>query len=50
MFDPYLDYHVPTLGEVMVIDINEQRQHWRRLWNFPSKLFSIGLYRLMDPC
>ena len=47
MFDPYLGV-LPCagfpLGEVMVIDINEQRQHWRRPHgDFPSKLFSIGL-------
>ncbi len=46
-FDPYLGI-VPCggfpLGEVMVIDINEQRQRWRRPHgNFPSKVFSIGL-------
>ena len=47
MFDPYLGV-LPCagfpLGEVMVIDINEQRQHWRRPHgDFPAKLFSIGL-------
>ena len=47
MVDPYLGV-LPCagfpLGEVMVIDINEQRQHWRRPHgDFPSKLFSIGL-------
>ncbi|MAQ61756.1 MAG: hypothetical protein CMQ10_06730 [Gammaproteobacteria bacterium] len=46
-FDPYLGL-VPCsgfpLGEVMVIDINEQRQRWRRPHgNFPAKVFSIGL-------
>ena len=45
-FDPYLGL-VPCggfpLGEVMVIDINEQRQQWRRPHgNFPAKVFSIG--------
>lgn len=45
-FDPYLGL-VPCggfpLGEVMVIDINEQRQRWRRPHgNFPAKVFSIG--------
>ena len=47
MFDPYLGV-LPCagfpLGEVMVIDINEQRQRWRRPHgDFPAKVLSIGL-------